>query len=119
MTDVSIKTVQIFVEGEAMTVPAGISVAAAVLGHTHKYAHKREGTKAFHHNSMDASPRAPYCLMGVCFECMMEINGQENIQSCLVAVEEGMQVKRQYCEAFQYTTQEAFDEDAEQEHSHV
>lgn len=80
--------VRINVDGEDMLVPAGISVAAAVLGHKHE-------KRAFH-NAKDGSPRAPYCLMGVCFECMMEIDGTENVQSCLVPVREGMVVKRQY-----------------------
>ncbi len=94
--------VEIFVDGKAVQVPTGISVAAAVLGHTHH-------SLPFHTNTMDGSARAPYCLMGVCFECMMEINGKENVQSCLVAVEEGMQIKRQLqSTSFSYTEQNEF-----------
>lgn len=81
------ETVTITVDGNKLEVPAGVSVAAAVLGHAHPgetYTHP-----------VDESPRAPYCLMGVCFECMMEINGEENVQSCLVTVQEGMVVNRQ------------------------
>lgn len=87
MHTTSAPRVRLTFEGQSMDVPAGISVAAAVLGHAH----------AGHtcHHAVDASPRAPYCLMGVCFECLMEINGQANVQSCLVTVEEGMTVKRQ------------------------
>lgn len=81
-------TVHIIVDGKDLNVPAGISVAAAVLGHDHSH-------QAFHHNTMDGSPRSPYCLMGVCFECMMEIDGVQNSQSCLIAVQEGMRVNRQ------------------------
>ncbi len=80
-------TVTIIVDDQPITVPAGISVAAAVLGHHHSgetYTHP-----------VDGSPRAPYCLMGVCFECMMEVNGEPNVQSCLVTVEEGLIVKKQ------------------------
>lgn len=94
--------VNIEVDGVVLEVPAGISVAAAVLGHKHDNHHEHghvhnsaNGHKAFYYNEMDASPRAPYCLMGVCFECMMEIDGEENVQSCLVEVREGMKIKRQ------------------------
>ncbi len=80
--------VRINVDGEDIEVPASISVAAAVLGHKHE-------KHAFHH-AKDGSPRAPFCLMGVCFECMMEIDGVENIQSCLVPVRDGMVIRRQY-----------------------
>ncbi len=95
-------TVKIIVDGTEMQVPQGISVAAAVLGHSHKH-------EGFHNNTMDGSARAPYCLMGVCFECMLEINGVENVQSCLVGVEEGMIVNRQRnIEAFEHSTRENF-----------
>ncbi|WP_294624755.1 (2Fe-2S)-binding protein [uncultured Bilophila sp.] len=80
-------TVHITFDGQAMEVPAGISVAAAVLGHAHA-GHTCE-------HPVDGSPRAPYCLMGVCFECLMEIDGEPNVQSCLVPVREGMDIKRQ------------------------
>lgn len=78
------ETVTITVNNKKIEVPTGISVAAAALGH----ANLRET----YTNPVDKSPRAPYCLMGVCFECMMEINGEKNVQSCLVTVQEGMVV---------------------------
>lgn len=81
-------TVNITFDGDELEVPAGISVAAAVLGHAHP--------EATYKHVLDGSARAPYCLMGVCFECLMEINGERDIQSCLVTVEEGMTIRRQY-----------------------
>ena len=84
---VSTPMVNIVFEDRQMQVPAGISVAAAVLGHAHA------GATSSH--PVDESPRAPYCLMGVCFECLMEINGEADVQSCLVTVQEGMTVRRQ------------------------
>lgn len=80
-------TVSIIFDDVPMEVPAGISVAAAVLGHAHSV--------HFNRHPVDGSARAPYCLMGVCFECLMEINGVPNVQSCMVPVAEGMIVKRQ------------------------
>ena len=80
-------TVTIYFEDEALTVPADISVAAAVLGPGHA-GHTGK-------NPVKGDNRAPVCLMGVCFECMMEIDGVPNQQSCLVTVREGMKVKRQ------------------------
>lgn len=88
MQNTSPSTVRIFFEGQPLDVPAGISVAAAVLGHAHA------GHTCRH--AVDNSPRAPFCLMGVCFECLMEINGEKDVQSCLVPVQEGMVVQRQF-----------------------
>lgn len=40
-------------------------------------------------------PRSAYCAMGVCFECLVEIDGVPNRQACLTQVTDGMQIKRQ------------------------
>ena len=40
-------------------------------------------------------PRAPYCMMGVCFECLMVIDGVPSRQACMVTVREGMRIERQ------------------------
>lgn len=78
--------VRITFDEKPLEVPAGISVAAAVLGHAHVWQTCI--------NKVDNTVRAPYCLMGVCFECLMEINGEQNVQSCLVTVQDGMTVRR-------------------------
>jgi D-hydroxyproline dehydrogenase subunit gamma len=44
---------------------------------------------------VSGSPRAPYCMMGVCFECLMEIDGIANRQACMVRVRPGMRITRQ------------------------
>ena len=82
----TLDTVTVNFEGDPCEVPAGISVAAALLGHTDTH---------FCHSAAEDDERAPYCLMGVCFECLVEIDGVKNRQACLEPVAEGMQVKRQ------------------------
>lgn len=44
---------------------------------------------------VSGAPRAPFCMMGVCFECLVEIDGTGNRQACLTPVAAGMRVKRQ------------------------
>jgi len=39
--------------------------------------------------------RAPYCMMGVCFDCLAEIDDVPNRQSCMVEVQQGMRICRQ------------------------
>ena len=41
------------------------------------------------------SKRAPYCMMGVCFECLAEGDGVASVQACLKQVCGGMRVSRQ------------------------
>jgi predicted molibdopterin-dependent oxidoreductase YjgC len=49
----------------------------------------------YRRSSASGARRAPLCMMGVCFECLVEIDGQTNQQGCLVRVRDGMQIKRQ------------------------
>ena len=39
---------------------------------------------------VSGAPRAPYCMMGVCFDCLVTIDGVGSRQGCLVPVREGM-----------------------------
>jgi D-hydroxyproline dehydrogenase subunit gamma len=65
---------------------SGSSVAAALLA---------IGIECFRHTPVSGAPRAPYCMMGVCFECLVEIDGRPNRQACLVEVREGMAIRTQ------------------------
>ena len=80
-------TVHITFDGQPMEVPAGISVAAAVLGHAHA------GHTCKH--PVDGSARAPYCLMGVCFECRVSIDAVPQLRACMVLARPGMRVETQ------------------------
>ncbi len=73
-------------EGRTITARPGDTVAAALLA---------AGETTLRVTAVSGSPRAPYCMMGVCFECLMEIDGIGNRQACLTPVVEGMQVRRQ------------------------
>lgn len=79
--------VTVTIEGEAITVPAGESVAAAVLVYGLRYTRTTPQSDA---------PRAPLCMMGVCFECLMEIDGIPNRRACQTEVAEGMRIRRQH-----------------------
>lgn len=76
----------LFLDGVQVAVPKGISVAAALL-------YLDASPARF--TPVSAKPRTPYCMMGVCFDCLMEIDGEANQQACQVIVCEGMQVRRQ------------------------
>src|SRR5215813_13027540 len=39
------------------------------------------------------SPRGPFCGMGVCFDCLVTVNGRPSQRACLTKVEEGMDVR--------------------------
>lgn len=72
-------------EGMPVAAQDGDSVAAALLA---------AGIVDFRTTPSGASPRGPYCLMGACFDCLVEIDGAPNRQACQVPVVAGMQVRR-------------------------
>lgn len=78
--------VRITFEESPLVVNAGISVAAAVLS---------SGRACSRRTGRAGAERNPYCGMGVCYECLMEIDGLPNQQSCMITVREGMRVRRQ------------------------
>jgi predicted molibdopterin-dependent oxidoreductase YjgC len=79
-------TVLVTVEGIDIRVPEGVSAAAALL---------LAGLSYTRETPVTGAPRAPYCLMGVCFDCLAEIDGQPNRQSCMITVTRGMTIRRQ------------------------
>jgi predicted molibdopterin-dependent oxidoreductase YjgC len=84
--DPAAETVSLSVDGRAITARPGDSVAAALLG---------AGILACRATPVSGAPRAPYCMMGVCFECLVAIDGQGSRQACLVPVRDGMRVETQ------------------------
>ena len=80
------KSVSIDLEGEILTVGAGETVAAAILV---------AGAKHSRTTPVTGAARLPYCMMGACFDCLVEIDGIPNRQACMVQVENGMKIRRQ------------------------
>ncbi|MGQ4274079.1 (2Fe-2S)-binding protein [Terrihabitans sp. B22-R8] len=74
------------VDGQPAQARKGDTVAAALL---------LSGIETCRSTPVSGAPRAPYCLMGVCFECLVTIDGVGNQQACLVPVREGMDIQTQ------------------------
>lgn len=50
------------------------------------------GVRASRKSSVSGNPRLPFCMMGGCFECLVEIDGRI-MQSCMTPAKHGMQLK--------------------------
>ena len=74
-------------EGRLVTAREGESVAAALLA---------AGLRSFRATAISGAPRAPWCMMGICFDCLLEIDGRASRQSCMTIVAPGMRVRRQH-----------------------
>jgi predicted molibdopterin-dependent oxidoreductase YjgC len=80
------RSVAFTIDGREARAAEADSVAAALLAN---------GVLACRTSAVSDAPRAPYCLMGVCFECLVTIDGTPNRQGCQVRVRPGMRVETQ------------------------
>ena len=73
-------------DGTAVTAYSGETVAAALLA---------MGQRTFRHDTHDR-PRGPYCNMGTCFECVVEVlegSAWRTVRACLFPVAKGLKVR--------------------------
>ena len=72
-------------DGRPVTAYEGESVAALLLA---------EGITATR-VTRGGEPRGVYCGMGVCFDCLVVVDGVPNTRACVTWVRNGMTVERQ------------------------
>lgn len=73
----------IFFDDEPIKARKGESLAACLL---------RAGAQHFRTTPVSRSKRLPYCMIGHCFDCLVEVQGIGTRQACLSQVEDGMRV---------------------------
>jgi sarcosine oxidase subunit alpha len=81
------KAVTLTVDGHTVSAYAGETLAAVLLA---------EGVAAFH-RTRSGRPRAPYCNMGTCFECQVQVSADSQYEmrwrrACMHPVADGMTV---------------------------
>ena len=70
------------IDGEHIDAYPGESLATAILASGRRTLRRTEG----------GSPRGPFCNMGVCFDCVVTVDGVGALRSCMMAVRPGMKV---------------------------
>jgi predicted molibdopterin-dependent oxidoreductase YjgC len=73
-------------DGEPLSALEGQTIAAALLA---------AGHRAWRVTSRQGEPRGLFCGMGVCFDCLVSVDGRPNVRACQTAVAEGMRVQTQ------------------------
>ena len=79
--------ITVYVDGIAASAEPGESIAAVLLRAPPHWSRTTPVTQ---------SKRAPYCMMGVCFECLAIVDGIASVQTCLTPVRDGMRIERQH-----------------------
>lgn len=72
------------VDGQPVAAYPGETVAAALLA---------AGFRTFRSGTV-GGPRGPVCNMGICFECVVTVDGVTNVRACMTPVRPGMKVER-------------------------
>ena len=71
-------------EGIEFMLPQGANLAAALLA---------AGVDVLRATPVSGAPRAPYCMMGACFDCLIEQSGV-TLQACMMQVEAGLVITK-------------------------
>lgn len=79
-----LRAIEISVEGRRIAAREGDTLAATLLN---------AGVMTFRHTPISGRPRGPLCLMGVCFDCLVEVDGVQNVQACMIEVHQNMEVR--------------------------
>ncbi len=77
--------VTILLDGEAVEAYEGETVAAVLLARGEITTRTTPG----------GEPRGIFCGMGVCFDCLMIVDGVPNTRACMTWVREGLDARRQ------------------------
>jgi len=73
-------------DGEPLPARPGQTVAAALWS---------AGRLSWRSTRNAARPRGAFCGMGVCFDCLVVLDGRPNVRACLAPVQPGSQVTTQ------------------------
>lgn len=76
--------VNVTFDGATLSLPEGANLAAALLA---------ADVTVFRNTAISAAPRAPFCMMGACFDCLVQIDGTTR-QACMIEVSEGLDLSR-------------------------
>jgi predicted molibdopterin-dependent oxidoreductase YjgC len=74
--------VMVSFEGKELSLPLGENLAGALLV---------AGVMPFRHTPVSGAPRGPFCMMGTCFDCLVQIDGM-TVQACMLQVTEGLEI---------------------------
>ena len=78
--------VSVTVDGVPLAAYQGETLAAAMLA---------AGRRVFRYAPRTGSPRGLFCGMGVCYDCLMVVDGRPNVRACMTPVTDGMRAETQ------------------------
>ena len=80
------KNVVIYMDDQPLTAREGDTIAAALISN---------GIGTFRYTHKTGEPRGIFCGIGQCTDCVVIVDGQPNVRSCVTQVKEGMRIQTQ------------------------
>ena len=80
------KEVEIIFDGKKLEAYEGEMISTTLIG---------SGIKVFRYTSKYNQPRGIFWAIGRCTDCVMEVNGEINVRTCITPVKEGMIINTQ------------------------
>lgn len=71
-------------DGQTLPAVAGQTVGAALTA---------AGLRSWRQTRHRGRPRGLFCGIGICFDCLLTVDGQPNVRACLEPVREGMLIE--------------------------
>lgn len=81
------RKVTFFLDGKEMEGFEGEPIAAAL---------RAAGVTTHRHTRKFDKPRGIFCAIGRCTDCVMCVDGELNVRTCITPLKEGMHVETQY-----------------------
>ncbi len=78
------RRITIIVDGQSVPAEAGRPLGAVLLG---------AGISTLRKTGRRGAPRGLFCGMGVCFECLVKVDGRDDVRACMTPVNDGMRVE--------------------------
>ena len=75
------KKLEVTVDGTQMEAYEGETVATVLLA---------AGIFTFRLSPKNKEPRSLYCGMGICYECLVTVNGTHAVRACVMPITDGM-----------------------------
>jgi len=80
------REVKITVDDKMLNAIEGEPIASALMAN---------GIMVFRRTRIKKEPRGYFCGIGLCTDCMMTVNGVQNVRTCITPVKKGMKIETQ------------------------
>ena len=78
------RQIAIIIDGRAAVAFEGETIAALLLAH---------GLRVFRRSSKTGEGRGIFCGMGICYDCLVTVDGAPNVRACMTSVAPGMAIE--------------------------